>query len=159
MHIVVHGAGIFGLSVAWACLERGAQVTVVDPDGPGAGASGGVVGALAPHVPEAWNTKKALQFDSLDMAELFWTEVAEASGATPAMRGRAGCSPWPTKRGGAGAGAGARRGSSGKGRYRWEVRTAADFPTSSTARRASSSSTRSPHGSIQGARSRRWSRR
>jgi glycine oxidase len=83
MRIVVHGAGIFGLSVAWACLERGAQVTVVDPDGPGAGASGGVVGALAPHVPEAWNTKKALQFESLDMAELFWTEVAEASGDDP----------------------------------------------------------------------------
>jgi glycine oxidase len=80
MHIVIHGAGIFGLSIAWACTARGAQVTVVDPSGPGAGASGGVVGALAPHVPEAWNTKKALQFDSLVRAEAFWAEVAEVSG-------------------------------------------------------------------------------
>jgi glycine oxidase len=83
MHIVIHGAGIFGLSVAWACARRGAQVTLVDPHGPGAGASGGVVGALAPHVPEAWNTKKALQFESLEMAEAFWAQVAEVSGRDP----------------------------------------------------------------------------
>ena len=83
MQIVVHGAGVFGLSVAWACVRRGAQVTVVDPHGPGAGASGGVVGALAPHVPEAWNRKKALQFESLEMAGAFWAEVAEVSGRDP----------------------------------------------------------------------------
>jgi glycine oxidase len=58
-------------------------VTVVDPRGPGAGASGGVVGALAPHVPEAWNTKKALQFESLELAGRFWTEVASVSGLDP----------------------------------------------------------------------------
>ena len=28
---------------------------VIDPAGPGAGASGGVVGALAPHAPDKWN--------------------------------------------------------------------------------------------------------
>jgi glycine oxidase len=52
-----------------------------------------VVGALAPHVPEAWNTKKALQFDSLVMAERFWSEVAYTQAAIPAMRARGGCSP------------------------------------------------------------------
>jgi glycine oxidase len=83
MEIVVHGAGIFGLSIAFACARRGARVSVVDPHGVGAGASGGLVGALAPHVPESWNTKKALQFRSLDMAEGFWAEVAEASGLDP----------------------------------------------------------------------------
>ncbi|MGX9356397.1 NAD(P)/FAD-dependent oxidoreductase [Roseobacteraceae bacterium S113] len=81
--ITVRGAGIFGLSVAWACQARGARVQVIDPHGPGAGASGGVVGALAPHVPENWNDKKAFQFDSLVMAESFWAEVAEVSGADP----------------------------------------------------------------------------
>jgi glycine/D-amino acid oxidase-like deaminating enzyme len=81
--VTVRGAGIFGLSVAWACLRRGAKVRVIDPHGPGAGASGGVVGALAPHVPENWNDKKAFQFDSLIMAEGFWAEVAEASGQSP----------------------------------------------------------------------------
>ncbi|WP_297773694.1 FAD-dependent oxidoreductase [uncultured Roseovarius sp.] len=81
--VTVRGAGIFGLSVAWACLRRGARVRVIDPYGPGAGASGGVVGALAPHVPENWNEKKAFQFESLLMAEQFWAEVADISGLSP----------------------------------------------------------------------------
>ncbi len=81
--ITVRGAGIFGLSVAWACARRGAAVQVIDPGGPGAGASGGIVGALAPHVPENWNAKKAFQLNSLLMAEAFWAEVAEVSGLSP----------------------------------------------------------------------------
>lgn len=81
--VTVMGAGIFGLSVAWACAQRGARVRVIDPGGAGAGASGGIVGALAPHVPEGWNDKKAFQFDSLMMAETFWHQVAEASGLSP----------------------------------------------------------------------------
>ncbi|MBE0452924.1 MAG: FAD-dependent oxidoreductase [Roseovarius sp.] len=81
--ITVMGAGIFGLATAWACARRGASVRVIDPHGPGAGASGGVVGALAPHVPENWNAKKAFQFESLVMAEAFWAEVAKAGGVSP----------------------------------------------------------------------------
>ncbi len=81
--VTVRGAGIFGLSIAWACAARGAKVQVVDPFGPGAGSSGGIVGALAPHVPENWNEKKAFQLDSLLMAEAFWAEVAAAGGADP----------------------------------------------------------------------------
>lgn len=81
--ITVRGAGIFGLSIAWECVRRGADVAVLDPSGPGAGSSGGLVGALAPHVPENWNAKKAFQLDSLLMAEVFWRDVAEASGRSP----------------------------------------------------------------------------
>lgn len=81
--ITVMGAGIFGLSVAWRCAMRGAKVRVIDPHGPGAGASGGLVGALAPHVPELWNDKKAFQLESLLMAHDFWSEVAEISGLSP----------------------------------------------------------------------------
>lgn len=81
--VTIRGAGIFGLSIAWACLRRGARVVVVDPNGPGAGSSGGVVGALAPHVPENWNAKKAFQFDSLMMAEDFWTQAAITGGVSP----------------------------------------------------------------------------
>ena len=81
--VTVMGAGIFGLSVAWACALRGAHVRVIDPYGPGAGASGGIIGALAPHVPEKWNEKKAFQFESLIMAGTFWEGVAEASGLSP----------------------------------------------------------------------------
>ena len=79
--LTVRGAGIIGLSIAWEAAERGARVRVVDPAGPGAGASGGIVGALAPHVPENWNPKKAFQLDSLIRAEAFWADVEAASGA------------------------------------------------------------------------------
>ena len=81
--LTIRGAGIFGLSIAWVCVQRGAQVQIIDPNGPGAGASGGIVGALAPHVPENWNDKKAFQFDSLLMAEPFWASVKYAGGQDP----------------------------------------------------------------------------
>ena len=87
--VTVRGAGIFGLSIAWTCARRGASVQVVDPFGPGAGSSGGLVGALAPHVPENWNAKKNFQFDSLIMAETFWKQV-EASGGVSAGYARLG---------------------------------------------------------------------
>ena len=78
--VTVLGAGIFGLSIAWTCVQRGARVQVIDPNGVGAGSSGGIVGALAPHTPENWNDKKQFQFDSLIMAEGFWAAVEHASG-------------------------------------------------------------------------------
>lgn len=87
--VTVRGAGIFGLSVAWACVQRGARVQVIDPGGVAAGASGGIVGALAPHTPENWNDKKAFQLDSLLMAEAFWRGVEQASGL-PSGYGRTG---------------------------------------------------------------------
>lgn len=81
--VVIFGAGIFGLSVAYACARRGVRVQVVDPGGVGAGSSGGIVGALAPHTPEAWNPKKAFQFQSLILAEPWWAGVARLSGRDP----------------------------------------------------------------------------
>jgi glycine oxidase len=78
--ITVRGAGIFGLSIAWACAARGARVRVIDPHGVGSGASGGLVGAMTPHVPENWNDKKAFQLQSLLMAEGWWQQVATAGG-------------------------------------------------------------------------------
>ena len=81
--VTVMGGGIFGLSIAWECARRGAAVRLVERDRIGAGSSGGIVGALAPHVPETWNPKKAFQLDSLLMAAGFWAGVAEASGLDP----------------------------------------------------------------------------
>jgi glycine oxidase len=78
--VTVRGAGIFGLSIAWACVQAGARVRVIDPGGVAAGASGGIVGALAPHTPERWNVKKAVQFESLIVAERFWAGIDEVSG-------------------------------------------------------------------------------
>ena len=79
--VTVMGAGVFGLSVAYACARRGAVVRVIDPAGVAAGSSGGLVGALAPHVPENWNEKKAFQFESLIMAQAFWAAVEGLTGA------------------------------------------------------------------------------
>lgn len=78
--ITVLGAGVFGLSVAWSCLRRGARVRVLETRSVGAGSSGGIVGALAPHTPENWNEKKQFQLESLLMAEAWWSEIAEVSG-------------------------------------------------------------------------------
>jgi glycine/D-amino acid oxidase-like deaminating enzyme len=87
--LTVRGAGIFGLSIAWEALQRGARVRVVDPGGPGAGASGGVVGALAPHAPDGWNAKKQFQLESLLIAGAFWAGVEAVSGI-PTGYGRTG---------------------------------------------------------------------
>ncbi len=81
--VTVRGGGIFGLSIAYECARRGARVRLVERDRIGAGASGGLVGALAPHVPEQWNAKKQFQLDSLLMAERFWAGVAALSGCDP----------------------------------------------------------------------------
>ncbi|WP_113912525.1 NAD(P)/FAD-dependent oxidoreductase [Roseovarius dicentrarchi] len=125
--ITVRGAGIFGLAVAWACVRRGAAVQVIDPFGPGAGASGGIVGALAPHVPENWNDKKAFQLDSLLMAKSFWAEVADVSGHAPgyARTGRL----QPLEPGGAALAAarGVAAQTLWQGRAVWRVADAAEF--------------------------------
>lgn len=85
--LTIYGAGIFGLTLAWGALKRGAKVTVIDPNGPGAGASGGLVGALQPHTPDPWNEKKQFQFESLQMAKGFWAEVEAASGQSSGYAG------------------------------------------------------------------------
>jgi glycine oxidase len=53
---------------------------VIERHAIGAGSSGGLVGALAPHVPENWNDKKQFQLESLLMAEGWWADVTAATG-------------------------------------------------------------------------------
>lgn len=87
--VTIIGAGIFGLACAWEIARRGHRVRVIEARRVGAGSSGGHLGALAPHAPEAWNGKKAFQLDSLLMAPGFWAGVEAASGL-PAGFGRTG---------------------------------------------------------------------
>jgi glycine oxidase len=77
------GAGVFGLALAYDAARRGARVQVLDKRAPGAGSSGGLVGALAPHVPENWNPKKAFQLQALAMAPDFWAGVVACGGVDP----------------------------------------------------------------------------
>ena len=78
--IEIFGAGIFGLTVAWHLHRRGAKIRVIEKRQVGAGASGGVVGALAPHTPDNWNAKKQFQFESLIANGPFWAEIDTISG-------------------------------------------------------------------------------
>lgn len=78
--VCVIGAGIFGLSVAWAAHRRGLSVQVIEAGDIGAGASGGIVGALSPHVPEQWNPKKQFQFEALTTAKDHWCRIDARSG-------------------------------------------------------------------------------
>ena len=80
VEVTVRGGGIFGLAVAWEIARRGTRVRLIEAVRIGAGSSGGVVGALSPHVPESWNEKKAFQLASLLMAESWWAAVEAASG-------------------------------------------------------------------------------
>ncbi len=78
--LTVRGGGAFGLCIAFEAARRGARVRLIETARIGAGASGGLVGALSPHVPENWNPKKQFQLESLLMADAFWGAVETVSG-------------------------------------------------------------------------------
>jgi glycine/D-amino acid oxidase-like deaminating enzyme len=63
--LLVVGGGVLGLWIARFAAKAGASVILADAAHCGAGASGGVLGALMPHTPTGWNVKKQFQFDAL----------------------------------------------------------------------------------------------
>lgn len=90
---LIVGAGAFGLWTARACHARGLRVEICDAGRVGAaeGASGGPVGALAPHRPWPWTALKALQFEAIrDLPDRLAALEAETGRATGGARlGRA----------------------------------------------------------------------
>ncbi len=80
--VIVIGGGIWGLACAYACAQRGQSVAVYELEKIGKGASGGVVGAMSPNVPESWNAMKQFQFEALVSAKDFWAEVDALSGVS-----------------------------------------------------------------------------
>ena len=63
--LLIVGGGIMGL---WATLyagRRGLNVTLIEKRKIGQGASGGLLGALLPYMPDRWDMKKQLQLDAL----------------------------------------------------------------------------------------------
>lgn len=63
--LLVVGAGVFGLWAARHAILAGKSVLVLERGHVGAGASGGFLGALMPHMPDRWNARKQFQFDAL----------------------------------------------------------------------------------------------
>lgn len=78
--VLVVGAGVIGLSIAWRCRRRGLSVTVVDP-APGSGASRTAAGMLAP-VTELHYGEKSLLALNLASAARYPSFVAELEDAT-----------------------------------------------------------------------------
>ncbi len=81
--ILVVGAGVFGLSVALAAHRAGMSVEVIEADRPGAGASGGFVGALTPHAPTKWRPMMAFQFAALQALERRASALQDQTGIDP----------------------------------------------------------------------------
>ena len=79
MHVIVVGAGLVGLAVAWRARQCGAQVTVVDP-APASGATHAAAGMLAP-VAETYYQEEALGRLCLASNARYPGFVDEVSGA------------------------------------------------------------------------------
>ncbi|AXV15982.1 D-amino-acid oxidase [Neorhizobium sp. SOG26] len=77
--LVILGGGIMGLWAAVKAEMLGLDTLLVDAGELGQGASGGLLGALMPHMPDKWNDKKQFQFDALLSLE---EEIAEIEAAT-----------------------------------------------------------------------------
>lgn len=77
--ILVVGGGIVGLWVARLSQQAGLTAILLERDRIGSGASGGLLGALMPHMPERWNPKKQFQLDALISLE---DKVAEIEAET-----------------------------------------------------------------------------
>ncbi|WP_419914234.1 NAD(P)/FAD-dependent oxidoreductase [Hoeflea sp.] len=63
--LLVVGGGVVGLWIARLAMQAGLEALVLERRRVGSGASGGLLGALMPHMPERWNPKKQFQFEAL----------------------------------------------------------------------------------------------
>ncbi|GAA5197647.1 glycine oxidase ThiO [Rugosimonospora acidiphila] len=85
--VVVVGAGVIGLSIAWRCAQRGLAVTVLDP-APGSGATWTAAGMLAPATELHYEGRPllALTLDSAARYPGFVAELADATGVDVGYR-------------------------------------------------------------------------
>ncbi|MBW8318961.1 MAG: FAD-binding oxidoreductase [Arenimonas sp.] len=65
VELLIVGGGIMGLWAALKADRLGIDTLIVDEGPMARGASGGLLGALMPHMPDKWNDKKQFQFDAL----------------------------------------------------------------------------------------------
>lgn len=74
------GGGVLGLWAARHGIKRGEKVVLLEKRKIAAGASGGFLGALMPHMPDNWNAKKQFQFEGLDRLEQVIADLEEDTG-------------------------------------------------------------------------------
>lgn len=84
--LLVAGGGVMGLWTALFAARKGLSVHLVDRRHLGAGASGGVLGALMPHLPDRWNAKKAFQFAALVSLEAAVAALEAETGLSAGYR-------------------------------------------------------------------------
>lgn len=77
--LVILGGGIMGLWAAVKAERLGIRTLLVDAGSLGQAASGGLLGALMPYMPDKWDDKKQFQFDALLSLE---DEIAELEAET-----------------------------------------------------------------------------
>lgn len=76
---IIIGAGIAGLMTGFQAAKSGKSVAIFESRTIATTYSAGIVGALAPHMPENWNAKKAYQWEAFQMAPKLWQEISQIS--------------------------------------------------------------------------------
>ncbi|GAA3084859.1 FAD-binding oxidoreductase [Rhizobium viscosum] len=84
--LLIVGGGIMGLWAAVHAERRGIKTLLADAGHLGSGASGGLLGALMPHMPDRWSEKKQFQFDALVSLEAEIAAIEEATGLSAGYR-------------------------------------------------------------------------
>jgi glycine oxidase len=86
--VVILGAGVIGLSVAWRAAQRGLRVLVVDRGDPGAATSAVAAGMLAPisEIEPGEEGLFSLMRDSAQAYPAFVEELVDATGQDPGYR-------------------------------------------------------------------------
>ncbi|EJL57152.1 glycine/D-amino acid oxidase, deaminating [Rhizobium sp. CF122] len=84
--LLIVGGGIMGLWAAVHAERLGIDAVLVDAGRLGHGASGGLLGALMPHMPDKWNAKKQFQFDALVSLEAEIAALEQQTGLSACYR-------------------------------------------------------------------------
>src|ERR1700754_3317890 len=84
--LLIVGGGIMGLWAAVHAERLGIDTLLVDAGTLGEGASGGVLGALMPYMPDRWDAKKQFQLDALVSLEADIQRIEEETGLSAGYR-------------------------------------------------------------------------
>ncbi|WFR94288.1 NAD(P)/FAD-dependent oxidoreductase [Rhizobium tumorigenes] len=84
--LLIVGGGIMGLWAAVHAERQGIETLLVDSGLLGSGASGGVLGALMPYMPDRWDNKKQFQLASLVALEGDISELEFQTGLSAGYR-------------------------------------------------------------------------